>query len=232
MAAILKEFFVLSDDGWHQKRCDAEIEAANAQAVVNKRIAEEREARRKARIVNEAPQGKTHESFTDTSVEREPSQTPDSRLQTPDAISQTPDSRKKTVRKLLAGSLSAEPDGSAAPKSRAVWQAYSEAYADRYGQPPIRNATVNGILAQVVGRLGAEAPDVARFYVAHNSRYYVGASHPVSALLKDAEGLRTQWANGRQTTQTQAIQADKTQSNFNAFAPLLAEAERLNHAQP
>lgn len=124
-----------------------------------------------------------------------------------------------------------EQKGSAGPRasrstapSAAVWEAYSEAYEARYGQTPIRNATVNAVLAQLVSRLGAEAPDVARFYVGHNKAYYVSCSHAVQALLKDAEGLRTQWASGRQTTTAQAVMADKTQTNFNAFGPMLAEA--------
>jgi hypothetical protein len=113
-----------------------------------------------------------------------------------------------------------------------VWAAYSEAYEVRYRTKPVRNAAVNGVLSQLVARLGAEAPEVARFYVAHNKAYYVGKSHPVQALLQDAEGLRTQWANGRAVTSTQAQQADRTQSNFDAFAPLLAEAEGAFHVQP
>lgn len=107
----------------------------------------------------------------------------------------------------------------------AVWQAYSDAYRARYEVEPIRNATVNGQLAQVVGRLGVEAAFVAEFYLSHKNRYYVEKMHPVGLLLSDAEKLRTEWATGRQTTSTQALQADKTQTNFNAFAPMLAEAK-------
>lgn len=140
----------------------------------------------------------------------------------PDSLNLIPDKRQ----------LPATPAGAAVPPTRAVWQAYSEAYQERYKQPPVRNAAVNGVLAQLVSRLGAEAPDVARFYLSHNKTYYVSSSHSVQALLKDAEGLRTQWATGRQVTATQAVQADKTQTNFNAFAGMLAEAERNTHAQP
>lgn len=113
-----------------------------------------------------------------------------------------------------------------------VWQAYAEAYRIRYKADPIRNAMVNGQLAQLVGRLGAdEAPAVAEFYLTHKNRFYVEKMHPVGLLLSDAEKLRTEWATGRQVTATQANQADKTQANFNAFAPLIAEAqakERIN----
>lgn len=95
----------------------------------------------------------------------------------------------------------------------------------------MRNATVNGQLAQLVGRLGAdEAPHVAAWYVGHQNRFYVGAGHSVGVLLKDCEKLRTEWATGRQTTATQAMQADRTQTNFNAFAPLIAEARSKENA--
>lgn len=115
-----------------------------------------------------------------------------------------------------------------------TWDAYSSAYAERYNAEPVRNATVNGQLAQLVGRLGAdEAPHVAAWYVGHQNRFYVGSGHSVGVLLRDCEKLRTEWATGRQSTATQAIQADKTQANFNAFAPLLAEAQakERTHAQ-
>lgn len=118
--------------------------------------------------------------------------------------------------------------------SAETWDAYAAAYRDRYNADPVRNATVNGQLAQLVGRLGAdEAPQVAAWYVGHQNRFYVGAGHSVGVLLKDCEKLRTEWATGRQGTVAQAIQADKTQSNFNAFAPLIAEAQakERTHAQ-
>jgi uncharacterized protein YdaU (DUF1376 family) len=87
---VLREFFVLQDDGWHQKRCDEEIGAANAQAETNRRIAEEREARKRERTQHESLNGASNGSSTNRSPatigEREPSQTPDSRHQTPDSI--------------------------------------------------------------------------------------------------------------------------------------------------
>ena len=49
--------------------------------------------------------------------------------------------------------------------------------------------------------------------------------HPTNLLLRDAEKLRTEWATGRQVTRTQAAQVDRTQTNANAFAGLLAQAE-------
>lgn len=94
---VLEEFFDLCPDGWRNSRCDAEIRAATDQAATNKRIADEREAKRRTRSIaageetrgrrqHESFHGSSHESFNEsytvTCVEREPTQTPDSRLQT------------------------------------------------------------------------------------------------------------------------------------------------------
>lgn len=117
-------------------------------------------------------------------------------------------------------------DKPAAPSAQA-WDAYAKAYANRYGCQPVRNSSVNAQLALVVGKLGAEeSPHVAAFYVGHQSGLYVSAMHPVNLLLRDAEKLRTEWATNRQVTRTQGQQADRTQTNANAFAPLLAAAAK------
>lgn len=127
-------------------------------------------------------------------------------------------------------SVDAAPKKPASPKpeseTASTWTAYSDAYFNRYGTDPVRNASVNGKLAQFVARLGRdEAPLVASFFVGHNNGYYVREMHAVGAMLKDAEKLRTEWATNTRMTQTKALQADKTQTNFDAFAPLIAEAE-------
>lgn len=121
--------------------------------------------------------------------------------------------------------LKAKAPKATAPTSE-VWAAYSEAYRQRYQADPVRNATVNGQMAQVVARLGAaEAPEVARFFLAHRGAFYVKSMHSVGSLLSDCEKLRTEWVTGQQMTQTQAISADKTQTNLNAFGPLIRAAQ-------
>lgn len=90
----------------------------------------------------------------------------------------------------------------------AAWAAYSEAYEQRYGVAPARNAAVNSQMAHVVRRLGEEAPDVARFYLEHNQGWYITKGHPVSGLLSDAESLRMQWATGRKVTRGDAKNAE------------------------
>ena len=78
-----------------------------------------------------------------------------------------------------------------------AWVRYSTAHKLRYGVFPVRNARANGLLSQLVGRLGAvEAPDVAEFFIRHDDQFYVKAGHPLTLLLRDAEKLRTQWASG------------------------------------
>lgn len=141
--------------------------------------------------------------------------------------------RSRTRTRTAAGDSSAGvADATPAAKPTAeVWTAYSGAYAERYGAMPVRNRTVNGLLANFVQRIPAEeAPAVARFYVGHRNGLYVSAMHPVNLLLRDAEKLRTEWATKRQVTRTQAMQADRTQTNLNVFAPLIAEA-RAKEAQ-
>jgi hypothetical protein len=127
------------------------------------------------------------------------------------------------------------------PETAATWAAYSEAYAARYGVEPIRNGTVNSQMVNFVKRVGmVEAPEIARFYVSHNNRFYVQHMHFVGSMLQDAEKLRTEWVTRRQMTSTEAAQADRTAANFNAMAPLFAEARaqeqqvkhgEVNHAK-
>lgn len=73
---VLAEFFMKQVDGWHNKRCDEEIAAAQAQAETNRRIATNR-----PRIVN----GSYHDSYNGSLTNRPPIQTPDSNNQTPDS---------------------------------------------------------------------------------------------------------------------------------------------------
>lgn len=145
-----------------------------------------------------------HESCNESLSVREPSQTPDSRLQTPDNKTLTPGSAQQP-----------QPQPSVAPRKRAAtvqgkpvslsgetWEAYSRAYETRYGVAPIRNATVSGQLANFVKRIGqVEAPSVAEFYVLHPGQFYVRAMHSIAMMVRDAEKLRTEWATGQMQTE-------------------------------
>ncbi|WP_246887441.1 hypothetical protein [Pseudomonas protegens] len=98
-----------------------------------------------------------------------------------------------------------------------TWDAYTIAYLERYGVEPVRNAKVNGQVAQLVHRLGAEeAPFVAAFYVSINDSFFIRASHEFGLLVARAEGIRTQWLTGRQVNAVTARQMENTQANISA----------------
>ena len=103
-----------------------------------------------------------------------------------------------------------------------IWKAYSSEYEKRWGKLPIRNATTNAQCMQLSKRLGQDAVEVVKFYVWHNKTFYVQACHPIGIALKDAEGLHTQWSNGKQVTYGEAKQIENKQNVVNAFASLLS----------
>jgi hypothetical protein len=89
--------------------------------------------------------------------------------------------------------------------------AYEAAYEKRYNARPPRSESINGKLAQFIKRVGYEnAPAIASFYVSHKAARYTKEMHPVGLLLKDAEKLHTEWSTGRQMTDTEAYQQERT----------------------
>ena len=91
----------------------------------------------------------------------------------------------------------------------ATWEAYHTAYQARYHVDPVRNKQVNSHLKQLVSRLGADdAPRIAAFYLTHNKPFYVSARHPTNLLIRDCEGLRTEWATGIKSTTLEARSAE------------------------
>jgi len=108
------------------------------------------------------------------------------------------------------------------PKTRAAWDAYSDAYAKRYGEVPVSNQSTRGMMSRFIDRLGAgDAPLVAAWYLGHRDSKYVRNLHPMNLLLQDCESLRTQWATNRQMTQSAATQVDKTGANAQVLASLM-----------
>lgn len=105
-----------------------------------------------------------------------------------------------------------------------AWEAYRAAYVAFYEVEPLRNATVNGQLAALVGRVGAEnAVALAGWYVSHRHRLslYANTHHKVGLLLRDCEGLFSQMQQHLQGI------AQRIES-----APLSAKAQRLAEALP
>ena len=126
------------------------------------------------------------------------------------ALSENPTDDGKQARPASVISTAARKSRATVAPSREAWEAYAAAYQARYGADPVRNATVNGQLANFVKRIGQdEAPQVAAFYVGHAGRMYVQAMHPLNLLVRDAEKLRTEWATGRIQTETKARNTDR-----------------------
>jgi hypothetical protein len=111
------------------------------------------------------------------------------------------------------------------PFNLLTWQAYKQAYTERYSVPPIRDAATNAKIKSIVKGLGAEAPMVATFFVFHSGSRYVAGMHQIGFLATDYAKLRTEWATNTLMTQAKANMTDKTATNLDAFAPLIAEAK-------
>lgn len=93
-----------------------------------------------------------------------------------------------------------------------IWDTYRDAYFLRYLQEPVRNKKVNSQIKQLAERLGAEAPDVVRFYVHHPKTFYVSKLHEIGLCLSDAESLRTQWAKGKAISNQDLKRYEQNQS--------------------
>lgn len=76
---VLTEFFSVTGDGWHNKRCDQEIEAAQEKAKRNREVGRMGGRPRTQTEPTNNPDG--FQKQTQTEPTNNPSQTPDSRLQ-------------------------------------------------------------------------------------------------------------------------------------------------------
>lgn len=112
------------------------------------------------------------------------------------------------------------------PDTSEVWAAYSQAYCEKYGVQPVRNAKVNAQVQQLVARLGAdEAPGVARSYLNSRNGLYVASKHCIDLLLRDCEKLRTEWATGNVGHQRDARETDRKGSIVSMVDRVVANLE-------
>lgn len=113
-----------------------------------------------------------------------------------------------------------------------TWEAYAEAYQDRYGAAPTSNARVRGQLAHFVRRVPLhEAPMIAAHYVRSSNARYVAAGHAVGPLVQDAEKLRTEWLTGRQGTARQAREVDKREGRRAEYEEMFARLRAEDDAE-
>ena len=101
------------------------------------------------------------------------------------------------------------------PANTETWQAYRAAYLQAYGVEPLRNAKVNGQIANFVKLVGEDkAPHIAAFYVFHPNHWYRTKGHDFGTLLANAQALSTDWQRNTRTTSVQTRQQEKTAANM------------------
>ena len=102
-----------------------------------------------------------------------------------------------------------------------VWDRYRQAYVARYATDPVRNARVNGQIADLVRRVGRDdAVALAAFFLSSSNSWFVRNQHSVGDMLKNCEGLVVQMRRGQAYTEHQ----ERAESDAGA---LRAQMERL-----
>jgi hypothetical protein len=109
-----------------------------------------------------------------------------------------------------------------------IWDSYAEAYQTRYGASPIRNARQNALCCQLRARLGGDAPAVAAYYLSSRNAYYTARGHALAALITDAEKVRTEWATGKQITQTAAREGDRLSKEHDEWQKVISNQGEQN----
>ena len=136
----------------------------------------------------------------------------------------------RTTPKARSTAVALEGDLIGKDKSTGIraWDAYATAYLERYGVEPVRNARTNAQLAQLAKRLPAdEICEVVCWYVRSSNAFYVRDCHGLGLLLRDCEGLRTQWATNSRMTSTEARQMDEHESTYESVRWVRANMDRL-----
>lgn len=219
---ILGKYFIQMVDGHYNRRMAVEVERSEAISGARSH-AGRLGAQAKAKQLPSKSQAFAKQVPLSPSPSLTPASTQDYGVGTPNPLAPAAHSgkpaRKRADKPATGGML--------------AWEGYATAYTGRYGVEPLRNKGVNSKLARFAEKLPeSEVRDVAAFYVGHQNALYVNSGHTIDLLLRDAEKIRTEWFTGYTVTRTQALQADKTQTNANSFAPLLAAATETKHAQP
>lgn len=207
---IIGEFFVCMADGHYNKRVAEEVRKSEALSTTRS------SAGRRGGLAKAARQDKAVKDHLASAkqvlasakqVPVSPSPSPSPSL-APSPVQDggaPPNPPAPTARSGRVAQKRSQPVGNAE-----AWSAYSQAYAEKYGAEPVRNAKVNAQIARFVDRLGAdEAPGVARAYLGNRNALYVNAKHCTDLLLRDAEKLRTEWATGNVTHRRDAAESDR-----------------------
>lgn len=86
-----------------------------------------------------------------------------------------------------------------------LFETYSEAFMERYGVTPIRNAKVNSQCKKIVEAVGiVKAIELVQYYITRDDAFYINKKHDIGLCLIDAHKLMVDMASGTITTQRRA----------------------------
>lgn len=108
-----------------------------------------------------------------------------------------------------------------------IFEAYQDAYVQRYGLEPLRNAKTNSICAQIAKQLPVdEARALMHFFVQQNVAFYLQRGHAIQLALADLQALRTNMLQNKAMSSRQAFLADKQQAQKNMVDSYLENREK------
>lgn len=108
-----------------------------------------------------------------------------------------------------------------------IFEAYQDAYVQRYGLEPLRNAKTNSICAQIAKQLPLdEARALMHFFVQQNVAFYLQRGHAIQLALADLQALRTNMLQNKAMSAREAFLADKQQAQKNVLDDYLANREK------
>lgn len=107
-----------------------------------------------------------------------------------------------------------------------TWNAYADAFRTRYKSEPLHNAQANTAIKQLCDKVGQEAPDVARWYVASPDAFYVQKAHAPEFMGRDAQKLVTEMRTGQRINGHQAKKLDDAHATVAAGAAVLRRLEQ------
>jgi hypothetical protein len=94
---------------------------------------------------------------------------------------------------------------------------------------PIRNAKQNALCAQLVQRLGVEnAVKCAVFYLSHPGQFYMQQKYPLGLLVRDCEGIFTEFQRGEYVTSDTAKIASRTEQTRSVVDRYMQREESKN----
>lgn len=105
--------------------------------------------------------------------------------------------------------------------NRLIFNAYRNAYFNRYKVEVKKHQKINGQVSTLRKQLGVkEAIEVINFFLSHNESFYLKKTHDFGLCLQDATTLRTQMLRNQPVTSTMVRQFEKSNSSQETLSQL------------